>query len=612
MFGYNFVTGLTRRKTDDFIPSDSPFKRCMNVFDLTALGIGSLIDAGLYVVIGQVAHSVAGPAIILSFLIAAVASLLAGLCYAEFASRVNRAGSGYIYTYVAMGEIWAFVTGWCMITEYILSAASLASACSEYINFLCNGSVYNYFIEEFGVWNEPSLASFPDLVAFALVIIATIIICLGVKESKLVLDVTVVINLLVVTFIIFAGAYYADSSNWSTMEKFAPYGWTGILTAASTCFYCFIGFDTIPSASEEAINPTLSIPLAILLSLGVSLFVYIGVIIVLTMMVPYYQLKELAPIAEAFAARGFTASKYIVSTGALCSMLSSLLAACFATPRLIYSIAYDGLIFGCFTKINQDRKMPLRAVAVSGVLSAFLAFLLDMRQLVEMVSIMTLTTYTMVSLSVIFTRYQPNLESVANEGQLKQRTQSWLRTLLRKRKKGPSDTYQKLPQTGHDSVTTACHASPSECSNTVANVTVTIMLLSMFALCIYLKTWITSKDNIEATTIFAVALYAFVTVACLIVLQLQPQNCATFSFMVPCVPLLPALSIFINMLLLTLLQPLTYIRFAIWMTIGMFVYFLYGYHNSIEGKRPKYIDMELDIIPVGIPVTETKANLPLK
>lgn len=568
MFGYNFVTGLTRRKTDDFIPSDSPFKRCMNVFDLTALGIGSLIDAGLYVVIGQVAHSVAGPAIILSFLIAAVASLLAGLCYAEFASRVNRAGSGYIYTYVAMGEIWAFVTGWCMITEYILSAASLASACSEYINFLCNGSVYTYFIEEFGVWNEPSLASFPDLVAFALVIIATIIICLGVKESKLVLDATVVINLLVVTFIIFAGAYYADSSNWSTMEKFAPYGWTGILTAASTCFYCFIGFDTIPSASEEAINPTMSIPLAILLSLGVSLFVYIGVIIVLTMMVPYYQLKELAPIAEAFAARGFTASKYIVSTGALCSMLSSLLAACFATPRLIYSIAYDGLIFGCFTKINQDRKMPLRAVAVSGVLSAFLAFLLDMRQLVEMVSIMTLTTYTMVSLSVIFTRYQPNLESVANEGQLKQRTQSWLRALLRKRKKGPSDTYQKLPQTGHDSVTTACHASPSECSNTVANVTVTIMLLSMFALCIYLKTWITSKDNIEATTIFAVALYAFVTVACLIVLQLQPQNCATFSFMVPCVPLLPALSIFINMLLLTLLQPLTYIRFAIWMTIG--------------------------------------------
>lgn len=578
MFGYKFVTSLTRRKTVDFTPSDSPFKRCMNLFDLTALGIGSLIDAGLYVVVGQLAHSVAGPAIILSFMIAAIASLLAGLCYAEFASRVSRAGSGYIYTYVAMGEIFAFLTGWCMITEYVLSAASLAVACSEYINFLCNGSVYKYFMEEFGVWHEPALASFPDLLAFALVIIAVLIICLGVKQSKLVLDVTVMGNLLVVTFIIFVGAYYSDASNWSSMEKFAPYGWGGILTAASSCFYCFTGFDTITTASEEAINPNVSVPLAILLSLGVSLLVYIGVIIVLTMMVPYYQLKDLAPIAEAFTARAFNVSKYIVSTGALCSMLSSLLAACFATPRLIYSIAYDGLIFGCFTKMDEDRKMPLRAVAVSGILSALLAFLFDMAQLVEMVSIMTLTTYTMVALSVILTRYQPNLEFVASDAQLTERTQSWLRTLFRKRKKGPSKTsYEKLPQSGHDSVTTACHASPSECSNTVANATVTIMMLAMLALCVYLKIWITGKGDIEAVSIFAVTVSAFVTITCLIVLQLQPKNRVTFSFMVPCVPLLPALSIFINLLLLTLLHPLTYVRFAMWITIGKVPTFLFTF-----------------------------------
>lgn len=571
MFGYKLVAGLTRRKTDDFVPSDSPFKRCMNVFDLTALGIGSLLDAGLYVVIGQIAHSVAGPAIILSFVIAAVASLLAGLCYAEFASRVNRAGSGYIYTYVAMGEIWAFLAGWCMITEYVLSSASLAAACSEYINFLSNGSVYEFFKAEYGVWNEPALAPFPDLLAFALVFVVTLIVCLGVKESKFVLDFTVLCNLLVVTFIIFVGAYYADASNWSSMEKFAPYGWTGILTAASSCFYCFIGFDTIPSASEEAINPSVSVSLAILLSLGISLFAYIGVIIVLTMMVPYYQLKDLAPIAEAFAARGFSASKYIVSAGALCSMLSSLLAACFATPRLIYSIAYDGLIFGCFTKIDKDKKMPLRAVVVGGALSALLAFLFDMRQLVEMVSITTITTYTMVSLSVILTRYQPTINSLANDDQITQRTQSWLRKLFSKRKKEASDSYENLPR---DSVMTMCHASDTVCSNTIANVTVTIMMLSMFALCVSLKTWIISSDNMDTMTTFAVSLYAFITVACLVFLGLQPQICASFPFMVPGVPLLPALSIFINLLLLTLLQPLTYVRFAIWMTIGKSRYIL--------------------------------------
>jgi len=608
MFGYKLVAGLTRRKTDDFVPSDSPFKRCMNAFDLTALGIGSLLDAGLYVVIGQIAHSVAGPAIILSFVIAAVASLLAGLCYAEFASRVNRAGSGYIYTYVAMGEIWAFLAGWCMITEYVLSSASLAAACSEYINFLFNGSVYDFFKGEFGEWNEPALAPFPDLLAFGLVCIVTIIVCLGVKESKFVLDTTVLCNLLVVAFIVFAGSYYADASNWSTLEKFAPYGWSGILTAASSCFYCFIGFDTIPSASEEAINPSVSVPLAILLSLGISLIAYIGVIIVLTMMVPYYQLKDLAPIAEAFAARGFGASKYIVSVGALCAMLSSLLVACFATPRLIYSVAYDGLIFGCFTKMDKDRKIPLRAVVVSGTLSAFLALLFDMRQLVEMVSIMTITTYTLVSLSVILTRYQPSTPSLAYEDQITQRTQSWLRNLFSKRKKRTSDSYKKLPQ---DNVTTTCHASSTECVTTIANVTVTIMMLSMFALCVSLKTWIVSTDNMDTMTIFAVSLYALITVACLVVLAFQPQNSASFSFMVPGVPFLPALSIFINMVLLTLLQPVTYVRFSIWVTVGLFVYFLYGYHNSIEGRRPKSIELELDPLP-GIPVIETNANLPFK
>ena len=568
MYGYKFIESLTRRKTDDFAQSDTPFKRCMNVFDLTALGIGGLIDAGLYVVIGQLAHSVAGPAVIVSFLIAAVASLLAGMNYAEFSSRVSRSGSGYIYTYVGMGEIWAFVTGWCMITEYVLSAASLASACSEYINFLSNGSVYKFFEDSFGLWQAPALSELPDLLAFTLVFLATMIICLGVKESKTILDVTVFANLLIATFVIFAGAYHANAYNWSTLEKFAPYGWTGIFKAASSCFYCFIGFDTIPSASEEAVNPKVSVPLAILLSLGISLFVYIGVIVVLTMMVPYYQLKDLAPVAAAFAKRGFAASTYIVSVGALCAMLSSLLAACFATPRLIYAVAYDGLIFGCFTKINKDRQVPLRAVAVSGALSALLAFLFNMQQLVEMMAIMTLITYTMVSISVILTRYQKNPQWVCYEEQLLERTQSWLRTLLKKRRRGKNVNYKKLPLSESDSVTTTCHASPSECSNTIANVTVFVMILSMFAVCVYLRTWMTNSENIDAFTIFPVALYSSITIACLIVLLFQPRNTATFSFMVPCVPLLPSLSIFINTFLMTLFQTHTYIKCTIWITIG--------------------------------------------
>lgn len=562
MFGYKLIAGLTRRKTIDFVLSDSPFNRCMNVFDLTALGLASLLDVGLYVVIGQIAHSVAGPSTIFSFLIAAVSSLLTGLCYAEFSSRVTRGGSGYIYTYVAMGEIFAFLVGWCMITEFILASASLARACSEYIDFLFNGQVYAFFEQEFGAWNLPILGSFPDPLAFGLVIIVTLIICSGVKQSKRVMDVTVLCNLLVITFIIFVGSYYADTRNWSSIDKFAPYGWTGILAATPSCFFCFIGFDVIPSASEEAINPSVSVPLSILLSLAVSLFAYIAVIIVLTMMVPYYQLKDLAPLAEAFSARAFGASKYIVSVGALCSMLSSLLASSFATPRLIYSVAYDGLIFGCFTKVDTERKIPLRAVAVSGSLSAILALLFNMQQLVEMVSIATIATYVMVSISVILSRYQPSKNSLTYEDQPTERTQSWLRFLFSRRK----NSDQKHPR---DGVRAACHASGTEFNSTMANVTVTIMILSMSALCVSLRTWITDPDhNLEPTTIFSTTLYAFITVASLVVLGVQPQSTTSFSFMIPAVPFLPALSIFINLMLLTLLHSLTYVRFASWMAVG--------------------------------------------
>ena len=562
MFGCKLITGLTRRKTIDFVVSDSPFNRCMNVFDLTALGLSSLLDAGLYVVIGQIAHSVAGPSTIFSFLIAAISSLLAGLCYAEFSSRISRNGSGYIYTYVAMGEIFAFLAGWCMITEFILGSATLARACSEYIDFLFNGMVYTFFKQEIGAWNLPILGPFPDPLAFGLVIIASLIICSGVKQSKRVMDVTVLCNLLVITFIVFVGSYYADTRNWSSIEKFAPFGWTGILAATPSCFFCFIGLDVIPSASEEAINPSLSVPLSILLSLGVSLFAYIAVIVVLTMMVPYYRLTDLAPIAEAFSARAFGGSKYIVSVGAICSMLSSLLASSFASPRLLYSVAHDGLIFGCFARVDTERKIPLRAVAVSGSLGAILALLFNMQQLVEMVSMATITTYVMVSISVILSRYQPFKNTSTYEDHGAERKHSWLRFSFSRRK----DRDQTNPR---DHVTEACNASATELTSTIANVTVTIMILSMSALCVSLRIWIADlANNTEPITICFTTLYAFITVASLVVLGVQPQSTASVSFMIPAVPFLPALSIFINLMLLTMLHSFSYVRFASWMAVG--------------------------------------------
>lgn len=560
MWAAKFISRINRRKTDESCPQDSQLRRCMNVFDLTALGVGSVIDAGLYVVIGQAAHDMAGPAIILSFLIASVAYLLVGLCYAEFASRVTKAGSGYIYTYVAMGEMWAFLTGWCMIIGYVMSTASLASACSEYINFLSQGEVYRLFKEEAGTWHVEGLDPFPDFMAFALVILISLVVSIGVKESTALMDAIALVNLIVVAFVIIAGTYYADASNWSSQQKFSPFGMSGVITASVTCFYCFIGFDVIANASEEALKPKRSVPWAILLTVGLSVCAYVSVSIVLTLMVPRSDLKDYAPLADAFATRGSLLGKYVVSLGALCSMLSSLLAACFSSPRLIYSIASDGLISSCFTKVHPKRRVPLHALALSATTAALLALFLDTQALVEMVVIFTLLPYTMVALSVLLTRYQPDGKGGSCSDSSTRRADSWLRKLYNISNAAKSTTPKGLSP--------LCPTQPNKHTIANVNLTVTIMVLSLLGFGGCLRIWLEADVHANTLLITTISIFGVSVIACIIMLICQPQNSAKFPFTVPYVPLLPVLSISINMFLFVMLSKPTFIGFSIWILIG--------------------------------------------
>lgn len=192
-----------------------------------------------------------------------------------------------------------------------------------------------------------------------LVFLVIVIICLGVKEFKIILDVIVFVNLFIVIFVIFVGVYYVNVYNWFILEKFVLYGWIGIFIVVFSCFYCFIGFDIILSVSEEVVNFKVFVLLVIFLFLGISLFVYIGVIVVLIMMVFYYQLKDFVFVVVVFVKCGFVVLMYIVFVGVLCVMLSSLLVVCFVILCLIYVVVYDGFIFGCFIKINKDRQVLL-------------------------------------------------------------------------------------------------------------------------------------------------------------------------------------------------------------------------------------------------------------
>jgi len=233
---------------------------------LAALGIGSTLGAGIYVLAGEVARSIAGPSIVISFFIAAVASILSGLCYAEFGARVPKAGSAYVYSYVTVGELCAFVIGWNLFLEYVIGASSVARAWSEYFDSILNSRIRNYTLTNIGEIHASGFSRYPDFFAFLLVLLVTFILGIGVKNSSRFNNVFTGINLLVILFITCVGLYFAKGENWT--RDFAPFGISGIFSGAATCFYAFVGFDVIATTGEEARNPSRAIPIAIVLALG--------------------------------------------------------------------------------------------------------------------------------------------------------------------------------------------------------------------------------------------------------------------------------------------------------------------------------------------------------
>ena len=261
------VKRFTQKKiVDSKALSQSELSRCLSIFDLTSLGIGSTLGAGIYVLAGEVARSIAGPSIVISFFIAAIASVLSGLCYAEFGARVPKAGSAYIYSYVTVGELCAFIIGWNLFLEYVIGGSSVARAWSDYFDSILNDRIRNFTLSHMGEIHVPGISAYPDFFALFLVLLVTFILAIGVKNSSRFNIIFTGINLTVILFIICVGIYFAKGENWT--RDFAPYGVSGVFAGAATCFYAFVGFDVIATTGEEARNPSRAIPISIVLALG--------------------------------------------------------------------------------------------------------------------------------------------------------------------------------------------------------------------------------------------------------------------------------------------------------------------------------------------------------
>ncbi|XP_070153451.1 solute carrier family 7 member 14 [Polyergus mexicanus] len=388
-------------------PADSKQKlqKCLTTLDLTSLGVGSCVGTGMYLVAGMVARSVAGPGVVISFIIAAIASIFSGACYAEFGVRVpHTTGSAYMYSYVTVGELIAFIIGWNMVLEYLIGTSACACALSACLDALANGAISEAIANSVGtILGRP-----PDFLAFIITILMMLLMAAGVKKSLVFNNVLNAINLAVWVFVMAAGMFYVDSNNWSEHNGFLPYGWSGVFTGAATCFYAFIGFDIIATTGEEATNPKKSIPLAIVSSLIIILVAYVTSSMVLTLIVPYDQVDQDSALVEMFGQVGAYKCKYIVAVGALAGLTVSMFGSMFPMPRIVYAMAQDGLIFRSLSHVWPATGTPAIATLTSGVCAAFAALLIQLEVLVEMMSIGTLLAYTLVSTCVLILRYQPH------------------------------------------------------------------------------------------------------------------------------------------------------------------------------------------------------------
>uniref|UniRef100_A0A8C3J4X6 Solute carrier family 7 member 3 n=1 Tax=Calidris pygmaea TaxID=425635 RepID=A0A8C3J4X6_9CHAR len=559
MFGRkmtSFGKKLIRRRMVDLSSEDTRFARCLSTLDLIALGVGSTLGAGVYVLAGEVAKETAGPSIVLCFLVAALSSVLAGLCYAEFGARVPKSGSAYLYSYVTVGEIWAFTTGWNLILSYVIGTASVARAWSAAFDNIIGNHISTFFVNKTTVYLPGVLAERPDFFALVLIGLLTALLAFGVSESALVNNIFTMVNVLVLVFVGIAGFVKGNIKNWQLSEEdylnklgsggFVPFGLEGILTGAATCFYAFVGFDCIATTGEEAKNPQRSIPIGIIVSLFICFVAYCWVSLALTLMVPYFLLNKKSPLPEAFKAVGWEPARYAVAVGSLCALSTSLLGSMFPMPRVIYAMAEDGLLFKFLSNINSRTKTPLSATITSGLLAAVMAFLFDLKDLVDLMSIGTLLAYSLVAVCVLILRWVPLLVW---------RCPGWMCS---------------GSQGGH--VLCSPLTAPS-----LAATLITVI-------CIVLTQGINALKNASVGCIVVLVLLLVALLIPIIIVWRQPQSNARLNFKVPFLPLLPIFSIFVNVLLMVQLSTGTWVRFAVWMAVGFMIYFGYGIRNSVEGK----------------------------
>uniref|UniRef100_X2B486 Cationic amino acid transporter C-terminal domain-containing protein n=1 Tax=Capitella teleta TaxID=283909 RepID=X2B486_CAPTE len=554
---------ILRNKHLDAVTGDTSLSRCLGVCDLTFMGIGSMVGSGIYVMTGVAAKQHAGPGIVLSFIIAAVVILMVMASYTELAASLHRTGSAYLYMYLTLGELPAFIVGFASLLVIILGGATNSRAWSAYVDSLFEDAVANFTMTHVASWDVgPPIARFPDFMAAGVIIAITLVVSAGAKCSSWFIGVFAVINVLILIFVSIVGFIYADLSNWTNPDTggFLPFGWQGIIRGSAACFWAFSGFEVISMAVEEARNSHRDIPLSSVLVLVIVTILYVCTSASITLITSYVNIDAEAPLPSAFATRGLPWAHYIVALGPVCGLTTSMVTSLYGFSRMAYTMADDGLLFTAFSRVDSCSQVPLFSILFSGSCMALVALFFNIADIITFSVNITLINYALVAACVIMLRYKgsPNKELITVAGAEHRESEERVAGGLKHK-------YRRLQF--------IFRCQPGRWPNIALGAMVGCMLVVAMLLMLggYKHWW----------TLVSALVFLLFMIILLLSMGAHHQVKRESQLQIPCVPLIPSISMFCCLLLLFANSTVSgWIGTLITLVIAILIYICYGYRHS--------------------------------